>query len=331
MARQTHAWEIPETRAAVGEPDTEEASSSHPAAAPVVSLSSFAAGSIAGAAGTLVGHPLDTMKVHAQTNSLSRLSWRSLWRGAATPMATAGAVQCLNLGLFDTFRRLLSGSRSGAELSLPLVGVAAAAAGLSISPLTAPLTQVKVVQQLRGGALVPTAASLWRDGLLYRGLHATALLESCRAIYLTTYVAIKRAIASRTAPPGSDVSDRAVPLWGRVVAGALGNMLCWAVAYPIDVVRTHQLSAPPPAAGAPPRGSRAGAARFGRAGDLFLTNCICRPRRQQSLWQAPLRGKECPGPARRRSGAGSASTTRPNRHDRGAKKRKGGSAGHESA
>ena len=58
---------------------------------------------------------------------------------------------------------------------------------------------------------------------------------------MTAYVALKRQIALRTAPPGTVADDRAVPLWGRVLAGAAANSLFWALAYPLDVCRTHQL------------------------------------------------------------------------------------------
>ena len=76
---------------------------------------SFAAGSIAGAIGQLIGHPLDTLKVFAQTNARPEaLSLRVLYRGAAMPIATSGAVQALNLGIFENARRWISRARPDA-------------------------------------------------------------------------------------------------------------------------------------------------------------------------------------------------------------------------
>ena len=53
-------------------------------------VSSFAAGCIAGAAGQLVGHPLDTIKVYAQTvgTTAKPIAWSVLMRGVAAPVAS---------------------------------------------------------------------------------------------------------------------------------------------------------------------------------------------------------------------------------------------------
>ena len=117
---------------------------------------SFAAGSIAGAIGQLIGHPLDTLKVFAQTNARPEaLSLRVLYRGAAMPIATAGAVQALNLGLFENARRCISRARPEAG---PLLrdGLAGSIAGLSITAFTCPLSRIKVLQQTAGTSTLAT-------------------------------------------------------------------------------------------------------------------------------------------------------------------------------
>ena len=121
-----------------------------------ISLHSFLAGSIAGAVGTLVGHPLDTLKVHAQAGRRSPSSLRCLFRGVGTPLIGAGALQAANLGVYENVRRRLSADRP------PLLCHAAAGsvAGLCISPVTTLLSRVKVQQQLTGQSFVATARSL---------------------------------------------------------------------------------------------------------------------------------------------------------------------------
>jgi hypothetical protein len=75
---------------------------------------SFGAGCVAGACGQLIGHPLDTIKVYAQTSSAAAprgaLPWRVLFRGCAGPVAMAGGVQSLNLGTSRFRRRPFSSS-----------------------------------------------------------------------------------------------------------------------------------------------------------------------------------------------------------------------------
>ena len=142
--------------------------------APVLTSATFAAGCIAGAAGQLVGHPLDTIKVWAQTGSRDavRLPFRALFRGIAGPIVSAGGVQSVRLGMYETFRRCWGPSE--ASTPLPVVGLSSASAGLVVSFILCPLHRVKVAQQLYGGGLYATARQLRREGSLYRGPPATA-------------------------------------------------------------------------------------------------------------------------------------------------------------
>ena len=161
--------------------------------------------------GFLCPRPLPSLpfQVHAQTNSIARLQWQSLWRGAAMPMATAGAIQSINLGLFDAYKRLFCARASQPMTEptpLPVVAGAAASAGLSICLLTAPMTHIKVVQQLRGGEFLSTARALSHEGILFRGLGTTALLESCRRRPIPLAPPPPHPIPSHAAPPGP-VSD----------------------------------------------------------------------------------------------------------------------------
>ena len=136
--------------------------------APVLTSATFAAGCIAGAAGQLVGHPLDTIKVWAQTGSRDavRLPFRALFRGIAGPIVSAGGVQSVRLGMYETFRRCWGPSE--ASTPLPVVGLSSASAGLVVSFILCPLHRVKVAQQLYGGGLYATARQLRREGSLYR-------------------------------------------------------------------------------------------------------------------------------------------------------------------
>eukprot|EP00659_Diplonema_papillatum_P002890 gene2890-4537_t len=89
----------------------------------------FAAGTVAGAVALLVGYPLDTLKVRAQVGHLrsppdvgtpqSRFQQiRLLYRGAVTPVVSAGAIQCVNLGTYENVCRYLSQSDSSESATL---------------------------------------------------------------------------------------------------------------------------------------------------------------------------------------------------------------------
>lgn len=224
---------------------------------PLFTPASFVAGCVAGSVGQAIGHPLDTLKVYAQQKSpASHIPWRTLWRGCTGPIMLAGGLQALNLGLYENLRRAAClhvhpDQKCSPELTpLPVVGGAAASAGLGISLLTCPLSRIKVVQQLCGGSFIPTARSLYNDGSLYRGLGATALWETSRGIYMVAYVSYKRLITHQKAVD----EPMPTPLWGRVFAGASANVTCWFIMYPVDVCRTIQQSSPIGAAHVHPPG-----------------------------------------------------------------------------
>lgn len=211
---------------------------------PVLTSASFAAGCIAGASGQLVGHPLDTVKVWAQTGSKEalRLPFRALFRGIAGPIVSAGGVQSVRLGMYETFRRCWGPSE--ASTPLPVVGLSSASAGLVVSFILCPLHRVKVAQQLYGGGLYATARQLRREGSLYRGLPAVVLFEA-NGLYMSAYVQMKRVLAGR---------EGELRLWARVVAGASANVLTWAVLFPLDTIRSVQQSTPPGSHHQPPAG-----------------------------------------------------------------------------
>ena len=195
-------------------------------------MHSFMAGSIAGAAGTFIGHPLDTLKVYVQAGAGRPPTLASLFRGVSTPVLTAGALQALNLGLYENIRRSLS-----REVTPPLWTHVAAgsAAGLCISPVTVPLSRIKVQQQLTGQSFLQTARSIGSVRSLYAGGTATTLFESTRGFYMLVYSVLKRGLNG-----GEPEGARPLPLWARTVAGAGANVVAWGVIYPIDVVRNVQ-------------------------------------------------------------------------------------------
>mmetsp|Transcript_564 Transcript_564/g.1150 ORF Transcript_564/g.1150 Transcript_564/m.1150 type:complete len:398 (+) Transcript_564:252-1445(+) len=160
---------------------------------------SFVAGCISGTIGTAVGFPLDSLKVRLQAQGAPPLtSILSLFRGIGIPVATAGVIQSLNLGLYENFRRSL---HQGAAVSvteptpLHLIGAAGSLAGVCIAPVTCPTQRIKIVQQLQGGQLLPTTLSLWREGTLFRGFGINLLFEATRGVYMITYVSMKRELA----------------------------------------------------------------------------------------------------------------------------------------
>ena len=85
-----------------------------------LSPQAFIAGSIAGAAGIFVGHPLDTLKTFAQTGRKRPDSVLSLFRGIHLQALVAGSIQSLHLGVYENLRRF---SLRGSETSMRRFGL----------------------------------------------------------------------------------------------------------------------------------------------------------------------------------------------------------------
>jgi solute carrier family 25 carnitine/acylcarnitine transporter 20/29 len=208
-----------------------------------MSEAAFVAGLISGAAGQLIGHPLDTLKVHAQAASAERLAVRALWRGATVPVLTAGGIQSLALGIFENTRRTLWPYASATPL--PHLALAGSTCGLCASLVTCPLSRVKVLQQLTGKQFLPVYRGAVASGTLFRALPTVALWESTRGSYMVVYALLKRHIPASSASSPA-VSESPLPLWARVAAGGGANVLNMAVWYPLNTVLNVQQSEVPP-------------------------------------------------------------------------------------
>ena len=221
-------------------------------------LHGFCAGIAAGGAGVLVGHPFDTLKVkmqvkmqvarqattiasHAATAVVPRqANLMTLYRGVLPPLLSTGIVQSLNFGIFENSRNWLNRNLAGAEaedlLPPPLWSTSAAAlfSGAATSPLTAIVTKVKLIQQVRGTAMVDVLRSVHNlQPFRHFPLHCT--LEAFgRAVYMTTYFGAKQLITANE-------YDETEFGW-RVLCGATSGVVAWTAIYPLDVLRSRLYS-----------------------------------------------------------------------------------------
>ncbi|KAJ9437362.1 Carrier protein YMC1 [Diplonema papillatum] len=228
----------------------------------------FAAGTVAGAVALLVGYPLDTLKVRAQVGHFrsspdagtpqSRLQHlRLLYRGAAAPVISAGAIQCVNLGTYENVCRYLSQTNSSESATLAQVTLAGSIGGLVVSPITCPQHRIKIHQQTSGGSLVAKIREFYRmNGIraFYRGYPLHAMFESLRGMYMLTYVATKRTLHTG--------SEATMPMYKRMLSGAAAGTFGWSIVYPMDVVKSVL------------QAERAGHSRFASAWDC--AGCLYR-------------------------------------------------------
>lgn len=197
----------------------------------------------------LVGHPLDTVKVHMQTqnhlNPMYRNTWhcltkiarqesiRGLYRGMSSPMAGVAAVNAIAFGVYGNVQRMTSDPHS-----LQSHFFAGAAAGLFQSFICSPMELIKTRLQLQNNT--PTAvqfknpfqclAHIWRTEKfrgVFRGLGITAARDVPGfSSYFLFYE-----LMTRSTPHPSAVHT--------LMAGGMAGTLSWVVTFPIDIIKSQ--------------------------------------------------------------------------------------------
>ncbi|XP_034944372.1 mitochondrial basic amino acids transporter-like [Chelonus insularis] len=223
----------------------------------------FVAGCLGGCAGLIVGYPLDTIKVHLQTQNSKNPQYRGTWhcfqsilakesiagfyKGISSPLAGVAVINAIVFGVYgQTQKHLIQNSD---DLSSHFL--AGAAAGLAQSPVTSPLELAKTRLQLQAlqysnfsskntsysrlkhthysGPLQCLRKIYCIKGIsgVFSGLTVTALREvpSC-GLYFFTYEALIRA------------GDKSSTLH-MLIAGGLAGTVSWVLTYPVDVIKSR--------------------------------------------------------------------------------------------
>jgi solute carrier family 25 carnitine/acylcarnitine transporter 20/29 len=191
------------------------------------------AGCVAGSIGQLMGFPLDTLKVRTQLQTAASVS--GLFSGWRVPVATAGAINCVNFGTYDyVWRHLSPDVEHDVDASSAVVFAAGTCGGLVVSPMTTVVSRIKVLQQAHTfpgrGVLDVFRGTVEGGGLrcLWCGFSANFAMECCRGFYMLFFVGAKRYLGA----------PDELPLWKRSLAGAFAGVASWIIVYPLDVVKT---------------------------------------------------------------------------------------------
>ncbi|XP_066591272.1 mitochondrial basic amino acids transporter-like [Prorops nasuta] len=204
----------------------------------------FAAGCFGGCAGILVGYPLDTVKVHMQTQDYRNPRYRGTWdclrtiitkesvtglyRGMSSPMAGVAVVNAIVFGVYGHTQRHLSQPE---QLSTHFL--AGVSAGIAQTPVCSPIelakTRLQLQQQRFSGPLQCLRHIYQQEGSkgLFKGLGITFLREApSYGIYFYTYEALIR-------------SSEPVSTFRMLLAGGLAGAASWTISYPLDVIKSR--------------------------------------------------------------------------------------------
>lgn len=182
----------------------------------------------AGIVTTVVGHPLDTIKVHLQTNPSLKSTWqattsllhnKALFRGILPPLINAIVM---NTVMFSVFAGIKKGI---GDDSLSSALVAGLASGFVTAFISTPTDAIKIQSQLTGLSTrtVLKSASPTR---LFRG-HGINLARE--GVFTMVYLGLFDQFRPR---------DSLLSLWEVAVASSLTGGLAWIVSYPFDTIKT---------------------------------------------------------------------------------------------
>ncbi|KHO01125.1 Mitochondrial carrier protein [Metarhizium album ARSEF 1941] len=202
----------------------------------------FWAGYLSGAAGILVGNPLDMVKVRLQAGNAAVTGTKfhgtsALVTGTAAPVLGYGALNAL---LFLSYNRseaaLQKAIGSGPDKSLCAIWLAGALGGLATWVVSAPTEVVKCRAQMSASSESSWCIAqniLEKKGLrgFYLGGVITALRDSIGyGFYFWSYE-----LANRHWP--STMQDQAAPKI--LLCGGLAGIVTWASVFPLDSIKTR--------------------------------------------------------------------------------------------
>ncbi|XP_062864055.1 mitochondrial basic amino acids transporter isoform X2 [Trichomycterus rosablanca] len=216
----------------------------------------FAAGCIGGAAGVLVGHPFDTVKVRLQVQSVDKPLYRGtyhcfksivhqesmlgLYKGIGSPMMGLTFINAIVFGVQGNAMRML-----GRDTLLHQF-MAGAAAGAIQCVICCPMELAKTRMQMQGTGEKKSSRKLYKNSLdclvriykregvrgINRGMLTTVIRETPGfGVYFLTYDVLTRAL-------GCEPDDLYI-IPKLLFAGGMSGIASWLSTYPVDVIKSR--------------------------------------------------------------------------------------------
>lgn len=217
----------------------------------------FIAGWISGAVGLVVGHPLDTVKVRLQTQSIysgiydcvlktyTHEGFHGFFKGMAFPALSIAVSNAVSFGSYSNALGYLTQSHHRtSQPPLTAVFLAGCFSGASQLLVAAPIDLVKVrlqnqtekrsgVHMKYRGPIHCVAVILREDGLrgLFRGFWALALRDiPCFGLYFLPYELTCRMLSEKGKQPGT---------FAVLMGGGVAGVVTWSCATPMDVMKAR--------------------------------------------------------------------------------------------
>ena len=204
-----------------------------------------------GCVATVIGHPLDCIKVHMQASQnlkhsntlhaaaslLKAQGPKAFTRGLGPPLANACIMNTLMFVAFDKVNQVVPNSALGSMF-------AGAVSGLLTAFLSTPTDWLKVQAQIRSVTMTRALSDALRSPLglswLFTGHTMNCLREGVfTAVYLGLYARLRQTFAP--------AEGGLAPLHLVAMSSAATGALAWAASYPFDSIKSVQQAQSPSA------------------------------------------------------------------------------------
>ncbi|CAL8273232.1 unnamed protein product [Merluccius merluccius] len=216
----------------------------------------FAAGCFGGAAGVLVGHPFDTVKVRLQVQNVDKPLYRGtyhcfqsivrqesmsgLYKGIGSPMMGLTFINAIVFGVQGNAMRMLGRDTPAHQF------LAGASAGIIQCVICCPMELAKTRMQLQGTGEKKPARKMYKNSLdclvriyrkegirgINRGMVTTVMRETPGfGVYFLTYDMLTRHLGCEPWDPYM------IPKL--LFAGGMSGIASWLSTYPVDVIKSR--------------------------------------------------------------------------------------------
>ena len=172
-------------------------------------MNEFICAGIATSIQMIIGYPLDTAKVWAQTNTKQQLSIKNLYSGIKYPLVGQSAMTALCFSTYNYGMKQSYGSAGSAFLS-----------GSLVSLIIVPFEVMKVAKQYE-----PTVKGLPLGKLYSKCLIPVYMRETT---FITVFLNMQRYFSEET-----ELSP--------ALYGGICSSLSWIITYPLDIYKTNSL------------------------------------------------------------------------------------------
>ena len=182
-------------------------------------MNEFIYGWTGGVIGTIMSHPVDTIRINLQSSKIPQYTCRSLYKGVLTPVFGIGLEKAVVFGTYNLFNKILPNRLLNTSIGNFISGVGA---GVASTAVVTPVEYFKIILQ-NNSKINFKELSL---KAMYRGWTATLFREvPGYGIYFATYNKIINTFGKNP--------------YSIFMGGGLAGLNAWICIYPADYIKTR--------------------------------------------------------------------------------------------